>query len=133
MYTSDMVHFFHEMLIYNPTCFDITATFKDNTFIIGRFSRPLHVVPNIKSKRTKYKNIGVIRDYRELKYLFKLSNKILKCNIYFIFHYFIEVFSRDISTILLSVIVSLHFIFYLFYLHFMFVLLCDGFENLPTY
>ena len=79
MYTSDMVHFFHEMLVYNPTCFGFTATLGDNTIIVGRFSRPLHIVPNIKSKRAKYKDIDVIRGYKYLKYLFKLSNKILKC------------------------------------------------------
>jgi len=64
MYTSDMVHFFHDMFVYNPTCFGFTVTFRQNTIVIGRFQRPLHIVPNIKVKELSSKDIDVIRDYK---------------------------------------------------------------------
>jgi hypothetical protein len=61
-YTSDMVHFFHDMPVYNYTCFGFTATFRHNTIVIGRFSRPLHIVPNI--KELSLKDFDVIREYK---------------------------------------------------------------------
>jgi len=64
MYTSALVHFIHDMLVYNPTCFGFTVTFRHNTIVIGRFSRPLHIVPNIKVKELSSKGINVIRDYK---------------------------------------------------------------------
>jgi lipoate-protein ligase A len=52
------------MFVYNPTCFGFTVTFRQNTIVIGRFQRPLHIVPNIKVKELSSKDIDVIRDYK---------------------------------------------------------------------
>jgi hypothetical protein len=52
------------MLIYNPTCFGFTATFRHNTIVIGRFSRPLLAVPNVRVKELSSKDIDLIRDYK---------------------------------------------------------------------
>jgi len=59
-----MVHFFHDMLVYNPTCFGFTATLRHNTNFIERFSRPSHIVPNIRVKELSLKHMDVIRDYK---------------------------------------------------------------------
>jgi len=47
--------FFHEILIYNLTSFDLRVTFTENNNITGGFSRPHHIKLNIKkvSKRDK--------------------------------------------------------------------------------
>jgi hypothetical protein len=50
------------MPVYNYTCFGFTATFGHNTIVIGRFSRPLDIVPNI--KELSLKDIDVIREYK---------------------------------------------------------------------
>ena len=33
-----MAQIFNEMFVYNPTCFNLTAIFRDNINIVGRFS-----------------------------------------------------------------------------------------------
>jgi hypothetical protein len=52
---TNKVHLSHKVFICNPTCFSITAIFRDNTNMVGKFSRPLHNKLNKKSKQEEYK------------------------------------------------------------------------------
>jgi hypothetical protein len=43
-----MAQFFHEMFVYNPTCFNSTAIFSDTINIVGGFSEIITTVNNDK-------------------------------------------------------------------------------------
>jgi hypothetical protein len=53
---------FHKIFIHNPTYFSLTAIFRENTNIVGSFSRPLHIKKNIKSRRKNVKHIDIITE-----------------------------------------------------------------------